>query len=561
MPLSNGADRGGQTRQSTDPAHILFVDDAPSDVELAVRQLYSGGLEFTWARVDSGPALLDALKTRCPDLIISDCAIPRFSGPEALSLSIRHDPEFPFLILTGSRNEEAAVDCLKAGAWDYLLKEHAFRLPFAVRAALSRKRALVEASRAREALLESERRYRPLAEERSRLEAGLVQAQKMEAVGRLAGGVSHDFNNLLTGILGFCDLLLTSMPPGSPYRADVDQIQAIAMRASTLTRQLLAFSRKQRLRHVPLNLTTLVSDLRASLRAVVSEKIELVWELSPDLDDIEGDPGQIEQAIYALVANAGDAMADGGRLTVRTGQVTLDEAFVGSHAGARTGPYVAISVSDSGTGIDPKVLPLVFEPFLTTKAPGQGTGLGLAAVYGIVKQSGGYVAAESEVGRGSTFTMYFPVSGGAVASTTPAQTHSTAKAHGTPTILLVEDEEGLRVLLRRVLEGYGYTVLAAIDGNEAVARWKDDAGSIDLLLTDIVMPGRSGLDVARLFRESSPALHVMLMSGYTDPELFKGMVLDDRTSIIQKPFLPRVLGEQIRRLLDLQLPDQPSSHS
>ena len=655
------------------PLHILFVEDEPSDTELAVRQLHKRGLEFTWARVDSGPALLDALKTRCPDLIISDYAMAGFSGQEALAIAIQHDPHIPFIILTGALDEETAVSCLKAGAWDYALTPHDPRLPFSVRDALARKQALAEGARAREALQESERRYRTLADsgrglirtsgldrkcddfnrpwldftgrtreqelgdgwadgihphdrgrylevsatafarrepfsmvyrlrrhdgdyrsvqddgtprcdtrgeflgyvshclditdllqaeqDRSRFEDGLVQAQKMEAVGRLAGGVAHDFNNLLTGILGFCDLLLTSMPPGSPDRADVVQIQTIGMRASTLTRQLHAFSRKQKFQSVSLNLTTLVSDLQKPLGTVVRENVELAWELTPDLDEVEGDPGQIEQALYNLVANACDAMPDGGRLAIRTSQVTLDGAFATSHPGARPGVHVAIAVTDTGTGIAPLFLPLVFEPFFTTKARAEGTGLGLAAVYGIVKQSGGYVAVESEVDRGSTFTMYFPVPRGPSVSSAPAQADPGVSARGTETILVIEDDESLRILLRRVLEGYGYAVIEAADGDDAVSQWMDRAGPIDLLLTDIVMPGRSGPDVVRLFREKRPELPVLLMSGYTDPAVFKGLVPDDRTGIIQKPYLPKALTRQIRRLLDHLVPGQHRSHS
>jgi two-component system cell cycle sensor histidine kinase/response regulator CckA len=653
--------------------HILFVEDLQAEAELAARELQLSGLEFTWARVDSGPALRDALASGCPDLIISDHAMPGFGGLEALAISIRHDPMLPVIILTGSVNEETAVECLKAGAWDYVLKGHRTRLPFAVRDAFARRRALADAAEARLALLESERRYRTLADsgralirttgldrrcddfnrpwldftgrtfeqelgdgwadglqphdrgrcedvaaaafarrepvsmvyrlrrhdgeyrsiqddgtprfdtrgaflgyishclditdllcaeqDRSRLEEALVHAQRMEAVGRLASGVAHDFNNLLTGILGTCDLLLTSMPDGSPERADVIQIQTIGMRASTLTRQLLAFSRKQRLQPASLNITKLISDLQKPLRTVVRENIELAWELAPGLDHVVGDPGQIEQAVYNLAANACDAMPEGGRLAVRTSQVTLDDAFVATHPGASPGRHAAITVSDTGTGIAPLFLPLLFEPFFTTKGTGEGTGLGLAAVYGIVKQSGGYVAVESESGRGSTFTMYFPVSPGRDESPPRAssQEDTGVSTRGTETILVVEDDRHLRSLLRRVLEGYGFAVHEAVDGNDAVSRWMEAAGSVDLLLTDIVMPGRSGLEVARLLREANPALVVMFMSGYTEPALFRDLAPDDRTAIIQKPYLPNVLVEQIRQLLERRVRSQHRS--
>jgi two-component system cell cycle sensor histidine kinase/response regulator CckA len=655
------------------PVHILFVEDEPQDAELAARQLRKSGLEFTWARVDSGPALLDALQTQHPTIVISDYSMPGFSGHEALAISIQHDPQIPIIILTGTLDDEAAVGCLKAGAWDYVLKQRGTRLPFAVREALAKRQAMADGARAREALQESERRYRTLADsgrglirtsgldrkcddfnrpwldftgrtldqelgdgwaegihphdlarfvdtsagafarrepfstiyrlrrhdgeyrsvqddgtprcgargeflgyishcldisdllraeqDRSQFEERLVQAQRMEAVGRLAGGVAHDFNNLLTGILGTCDLLLSSMPPHSPDRADVIQIQAIGMRAATLTRQLLAFSRKQRLQSVPLNLTKLVSDLKKPLRTVVRENIELAWEFAPAVEDVVGDPGQIEQAVYNLVANACDAMPGGGRLTIRTSQVALDDAYVMAHAGVRPGMYVAIAVADTGTGIAPLFLPLVFEPFFTTKGAGDGTGLGLAAVYGIVKQSGGHVAVESESGRGSTFTIFFPVSRGAGVSYAPVQAPAAVGALGTETILVVEDDDSLRILVRRVLEAYGYAVLEAADGDDAVSRWTGCAGAIDLLLTDMVMPGRSGLDLVRLFRETRPELPVLVTSGYADPALFKDLVLDDRTAIIPKPYHPQSLVAQVRGLLDHGVPGQRRSRS
>ncbi len=652
------------------PLHILFVEEVAADAELVARELHQSGLDFSWTRVDSGPALRDALETRSPDLIISDYSMPTVTGMEALALAMAHDTALPFIVLTGALNDEAAAECLKAGAWDYVLKEHRTRLPYAVREALTRSRAMLEASKAHEALQESERRYRTLAnsgraliwtsgpdsqcdyvnqpwldftgrtleqeqgdgwaagvhpddrsqaleayttafgvrqpfsrvyrlrrhdgeyrsvqddatprydtrshflgyighclditgrlraeDERARFEAAFAQAQKMEAVGRLAGGVSHEFNNLLTGILGYCDLLLASMPSESAWSADVIRIQSAAHRASTLTKQLLAFSRKQAMRPIQVNLTTLVSDLQKPLRAMLRENIEIVWDLSSGLDEIDGDPGQVEQAVYNLVNNAADAMPDGGRLTIRTAGVTLDEEFVAAHTGAHKGRHVALAITDTGRGIEPALLPLVFEPFFTTKVPGEGPGLGLAAVYGIVRQCGGCVVAESDAGRGSTFTMYFRVSSGAHAAPSPAQALSPADARGAETILVVEDEEGLRFLLRRVLEGYGYRVLEAVDGLDATTRWLGAAGRIDLLLTDIVMPGRNGTDVARLFRESSPALRVVFMSGGMDSDVFRDVIVDERTAIVKKPYLPSVLVRQIRHMLDSREGSSPA---
>ena len=439
------------------------------------------------------------------------------------------DPAIPVIILTGTLDDETAVGCLKAGAWDYVLKENPARLPFAVREVLARKRALTEATDARQAL---------------------AHAQRLEAVGRLAGGVSHDFNNLLTGILGYCDLLLTSMPEGSPYRPDVQKIQAVAQRASSLTRQLLAFSRKQPMRPVPLNLSNLAADLKKSMRTMLRANIELSWDLAPGLPDVDGDPGQIEQAIYNLVVNSSDAMPDGGRITIRTAATCLDAAFVEAHPGAHEGDHVALSVTDTGTGIDPAHLPLLFEPFFSTKTRGEGTGLGLAAVYGIVRQSGGCVTVESALGTGTTFVLHFPVSQGRSESSVPAEAGIADVAEeGNETILTVEDDEALRTVLRRVLQGHGYQVLEAADGDEAIQKWLPDAPRIHLLLTDVIMPKRTGVEVARSFREVNASLPVVFMTAHADPEVFKGMVIDDRTALIRKPYLPSVLVRQIRELL------------
>jgi two-component system, cell cycle sensor histidine kinase and response regulator CckA len=509
--------------------HLLFVAHVSAETDLALSTLRRGGFDFSWERVDRTSTLISALRRRCrPDVVISDFAMPELTGFETLSQVRAFDPELPVIILTGGLDDETAVGCLKAGAWDYVLKDNIGRLPFAVQEVLARRRAQADAAAAR---------------------AALAQAQRMEASSRLAGGVSHDFNNLLTGILGYCDLLLGSMPAASPYRDDVQKIQATAQRASTLTRQLLAFSRKQPMRPVPLNLTSLAADLKKPLRTILRANIELVWELAPELPDVDGDAGQVEQAVYNLVVNASDAMPDGGRLTIGTSLATLDEAFVVAHPGAQTGPHVALSVADTGSGIEPAHLPMVFEPFFTTKRSGEGTGLGLAAVYGIVRQSDGCVTATSEVGKGTTLVMYFPVSTGRAASSYPAQADLADQDEGTETILTVEDDESLRAVLRRVLDGHGYEVLEASSGTEAVERWLGDIGRIDLLLTDVVLPGRNGVDVARAFREARPGLPVMFMTGYADPDVFKGMVIDDSTALIRKPYLPSVLVRQIRQLL------------
>ncbi len=523
---------------------LIFIDASPVDVALAVRQLEASGLEFSWVRVDSRGALLSALDTWLPDLVLSEVSLPGWGGLEALAVVRDRVPDAPFLIVAGAMSDETAVECLKAGAWVVVRKEHPSRLPCAVNDALEMKRARDKARADRldiTDLLHAEA-------ERGRYASALAQAQKMQAVGRLAGGVSHDFNNLLTGILGYCDLLLSSIPEEAPYRADVVQIQHVAKRASTLTRQLLAFSRRQVMSPVALNLSTLLADMAKPVRTMLRENLELVWDLAPGLEDIHADPAQVEQALYNLLMNASDAMPDGGRISVRTYATDLEATSAARHSGTRKGRHVAVSVRDTGVGIDPGVLPLVFEPFVTTKPPGQGNGLGLAAVYGIVKQSHGCVIAESRPGEGATFTMFFPVVAGEPGATR-ADEPETVGSPGGQTVLLVEDDEALRPVLRRVLEGRGYEVLEAVDGVDAVDRWRSQALRLTVLLTDLVMPRRDGVEVARLFREVAPALPVLFMTAYAEPEVFRDVVEDERTMLIKKPFLPGALVSALRRLL------------
>jgi len=521
---------------ATEPFRILFVEDVPSDTQLAVHLLQRSGLDFSWSRVDRPTALSDALAASRPDVVVSDFHLPGFTGLDVLTAVRAVDSSIPVIVLTGALSDETAVACLKAGAADYVLKEKPARLPFAVREVLDKARALAEIDRVQQALLKSE--------------AALAGAQKMEAVARLAGGVSHDFNNLLTGVLGYCDLLLAAVPASAPYRSDVVQIQSIAHRAAALTRQLLAFGRRQPMSPTPLNLTNVVGDMKKPLRTMVRSTIHIAWDLAATLDDVVADPGQIEQAVYNLVTNACDAMPGSGTLTIRTAAVTLDAAFAASHPGSKAGRHVALSIADTGTGINPDALPMIFEPFFTTKGPGEGTGLGLAAVYGIVKQSNGFVSAESEPGRGSTFTMYFPVATEPVEQAAPAAAPAAPAAAPSETVLFVEDDESLRVVLRRVLEGRGYRTLEAVDGQHAIDTFLGRVGEIDLLLTDMVMPGRNGAEVARAFREARPSLPILFMSAYTDPGILQGIVIDDATSLIRKPYLPSTLARQIREMLD-----------
>ncbi|MGH7607168.1 MAG: PAS domain S-box protein, partial [Gemmatimonadales bacterium] len=348
--------------------------------------------------------------------------------------------------------------------------------------------------------------------EQRHLEEQFRQSQKMEAVGQLAGGIAHDFNNLLTAILGNTQLLMREIPPGDAKRADVDEIRKASERAASLTRQLLAYSRRQMLQPEVLDLNVVVADLDRMLRRLIGEHITLVTRPAPHLGRVRADPNQIEQVLVNLAVNARDAMAGGGTLTIETANVDLGQEFTQEHLGSEPGPFVMVAVTDTGTGMEPAVRAHLFEPFFTTKEVGKGTGLGLATVYGIVKQSGGYIAVQTERGRGTTFQVYLPRL--ASVEGRPAPLPPKTAARGSETVLVVEDEPAVLTLSRRALEAQGYVVLAAADGTAALRIVERHGGRIDLLLTDVVMPGLSGRELADQLAVRRPGMRVLYMSGY-----------------------------------------------
>jgi len=386
--------------------------------------------------------------------------------------------------------------------------------------------------------------------ERLRLEQQLRQAQKMEAVGRLAGGVAHDFNNILTAIMGSAELLLEDLPEGHPRREDATEISRAARRAADLTRQLLAFSRQQVLAPKVLDLGNIVMSVEPMLRRLIGENIELRTVLAPDLGAVRADPGQLEQVILNLAVNARDAMPQGGKLTIETANVDLDRSYAREHVSVRTGPYVMLAVTDTGIGMDETTRTHLFEPFYTTKEFGRGTGLGLATVYGIVKQSEGYIWVYSEPNHGATFKIYLPrVDAPPEAAGAPDP--ATGAGHrGTETVLLVEDETLVRSLVQRVLGHQGYTVLEAAAGEEALAVAAAHGGEIHLLVTDVVMPGVGGRELARRLSVVRPRTRVLYLSGYSDDAVVRHGMLDPGTFFLQKPFTPAVLLRKVREVLD-----------
>jgi two-component system cell cycle sensor histidine kinase/response regulator CckA len=383
---------------------------------------------------------------------------------------------------------------------------------------------------------------------RRTLEAQFQQAQKMDAIGRLAGGVAHDFNNLLTVILGFCELLQSDLDPDDLGQADVAEIQKAGTRAAGLTRQLLAFSRKQILQPTRLDLNEIVADMRTMLGRLIREDVRVVVSLGPTLAAVKADRGQVEQVVMNLAVNAQDAMPRGGTLTIETANVELDEHYAKTHFATKPGPYVVLTVSDSGTGMTPEVQGRLFEPFFTTKEVGKGTGLGLATVHGIVTGNGGSVGVYSEVGRGSSFKAYFPMADEA-ATVVEAPPPSARPPVGTKTVLLVEDADEVRGLAKRLLERQGYTVLAAANADDARQLFERNA-SIDVLLTDVVMPGASGPELTGQLARIRPGLKVIYMSGYTEDAMVHHGVLDPGIAFLHKPFTAAALGGKIREVLE-----------
>ena len=385
--------------------------------------------------------------------------------------------------------------------------------------------------------------------QRTELEERLHQSQKMEAIGRLAGGIAHDFNNILTAISGHTALLIGDLPAGDPRRDDVQEVQKAVDRAADLTRQLLAFSRRQVLEPRVLDLNAVVRDLEKMLRRLIGADIDCDYVLDPDAGRVRADPGQLQQVLMNLAANARDAMAEGGRMTIETGRVEFAEPHARETEVVQPGRYAMLAVSDTGSGIDAETQARIFEPFFTTKEKGKGTGLGLATVYGIVKQSGGHIFIYSERGHGTSFKIYLPEVT-EVAEAVPVPAESAAAPTGTETVLVVEDDPAVLSLAARVLKDLGYTVLQAADGHAALAILEEHENTVALLVTDAVLPWFSGRELVRRARATHPDLGVLFISGYAPHATGRHGIVDPDTAFLGKPFTPSALAQKVRDVLD-----------
>ncbi len=385
--------------------------------------------------------------------------------------------------------------------------------------------------------------------EKRALELRLRQTQKMEAIGRLAGGVAHDFNNLLTVIQGYSEMILGGSTLDQSSRELISEVYRAGEKAAGLTRQLLAFSRQQMLAPRVLDLNALVQEMEKLLRRLIGADIEVAASLSPNVGMVRADPGQLEQVVMNLAVNARDAMPTGGRLTIETRNVDVHESYFSEQSGVKPGPYVLLAFTDTGIGMDPATRARIFEPFFTTKEAGKGTGLGLATVHGIVQQSGGFLDVYSELGRGTSFKVYLPrLPEGADASISPSSAEPMPS--GTETILLVEDDPGIRSLARVALQSYGYRVLEAANGPEGVEVGRTHPGTIHLLATDVVLPKASGREVAEQLRPARPTMKVLYVSGYTDDAIVRHGVLTADLAFLQKPYTPSTLARKVREVLD-----------
>ncbi|MBZ5724743.1 MAG: response regulator [Acidobacteriia bacterium] len=510
---------------TSQPLRVLFIGE--SGAEAVAAELQRGGYQPDIEQVQTEGQLEAALAGPW-DIAISDFAVGDFGALAALRLIQDKALDLPLIVVSGRIRDSEVLSVLKAGAADHLTRGNLMRLNAAV---------------------ERELRAAKMRRDRIGLEEQFRQAQKMEAVGRLAGGVAHDFNNLLTVITGYSDLLLADRGLHDRQRTALEEIRRSAERGGMLTHQLLAFSRRQPLEPRTVHINELVFQIEKMLHRLIGEDIELVTIPAAPQDAVHADPGRLEQVIMNLVVNARDAMPGGGKLTIETGTVNLSESLSARQLGVEPGRHVTISIADTGTGMDAETQSHLFEPFFTTKNPGRGTGLGLATAYGIIRQSGGAITVFSELGQGTTARIYLPLAEDKTEARAP-QAAAPETLTGAETILLVEDEARVRKLIAGILTARGYQVLEAPRGDEALRLCHTHEGAIDLAVVDVVMPEMSGPGLARECVSLRPQMRVLYISGYTDEAMVHHGVAPSGAAFLQKPFLPGALLSKVREVLD-----------
>lgn len=522
------------------PLDVLIVEDNPGDVRLLrehLREAEGAAYEVT-SYADLATACA-AVRARRFDVILLDLALPDCTGTDTLVRLRGAAPSMPVIVLTGLDDLDIGDATLQRGAQDYVSKDRLTPevLARTIRYAISRQRA---------------------DDQLQRSQAQLQQAQKMETIGRLVGGIAHDYNNLLMTILLNADLIRGELPDTGEAREYVDEIRDAARRNVDLTRQLLTFSRLQEVKSQRLNINDVLGEVGRILRRLIGEDVVLHIEPDTDTWDVEGDAIQLEQVLINMAVNARDAMPGGGDLHIRTANAELDEDAAADIGELSPGAYAAITIEDSGVGIPPHLLDSIFEPFFTTKEAGKGTGLGLSTCYGIVRQSGGAIRVRSRLGEGSRFTIYLPrASDGALA---PARERREERevAGGSETVLIVEDDVSVRTVAARVLKKQGYRVIEAANGEEALSLIRHGSHAFDVLLTDVVMPQMGGSELVARLRESRPHLRVICMSGYVpDPEALRRSIGEDAV-LLTKPCRPEVLLQAIRGLLDGTVEESPA---
>jgi signal transduction histidine kinase len=513
---------------------ILNLEDEPKDTELIRAKLEKDGITYEMTRVETEEDFVSAITQGGIDLVLADFKLPTFDGLSALTIAKEKCPDIPFIFVSGSIGEERAIESLKQGATDYVLKENLSRLPSSVRRAMKESEKKAERKQAEE--------------EREKLQAQFNQAQKMESVGRLAGGVAHDFNNMLGIILGYAEIALYETRTGTPLHHNLKEIQKAARRSADITRQLLAFARKQTIAPMVLDLNSAVEGMLKMLRRLIGEDLDLVWMPGAGLWPVKMDPSQVDQILANLCVNARDAIAGVGKVTIETQNVTFDEAYCAHHVGFVPGEFALLAVSDDGCGMDKETQERLFEPFFTTKEIGKGTGLGLATVYGIVKQNDGYIDVYSETGKGAAFKIYLPRHAGRAVDT-PAESAAEIPLCRGETVLLVEDEPAMLKMGKMMLEKLGYGVLVADTPGKAVRLAEAHPGDIHLLVTDVVMPEMTSRDLADRLQSLYPKLKRLFMSGYTANVIVHHGVLEQGVHFIQKPFSLQQLAVKVREAM------------